>query len=251
MSKRKYDWNALRAQYLEGSDSLCEIARRSGVPKSTIYNKSSCEGWAAQKKMAEGAFESEALQRACGVCPWDTADEPSQIFESDTASVASDSSDVTVASDSSDCLFEGAPSDGSTDGDAEGEALKNVLFDGYKSSEKLSLLRKISQILTRKIGEAVFDELQFNRYLVPEKGFDENGKSITVTTEKLFDKLDTKALKEMASTLKVLTDCVRNLYGIPTFGETSKLYLASRTDAPEDSDSSLTVTFLDGEEFAN
>ena len=46
-------------------------------------------------------------------------------------------------------------------------------------------------------------------------------------------RLDVKEIKEMASTVRVLTDCVRSLYGIPTFGETSRLYLAGKSEKPD------------------
>ena len=63
-------------------------------------------------------------------------------------------------------------------GEIDTEKFKNVLFDGLQSRKKLLELREISEVLTRKISEAVFDEFQFNRYLVSEKATDENGNAI-------------------------------------------------------------------------
>ena len=62
-------------------------------------------------------------------------------------------------------------------------------------------------------------------------------------------RLDTKMIKEMASTVRVLTDCVRSLYGIPTFGESSRLYLAGK-GIKEGEDTSVTVRFIDGVDYA-
>ena len=134
-------------------------------------------------------------------------------------------------------------------GELDGAKLQSVIFDGICSREKLFELRDIAEALTEKVKRAVFDELQFNRYLVSEKGSDENGKSTSFTVEKCFDKLDTKSLKETVGALKVLTECIRTLYGIPTFGETARLYLADR-DEDEEGDGEITVEFVGGEEFA-
>ena len=135
------------------------------------------------------------------------------------------------------------------EGELDREKLRSVIFDGFSGRRKLTQLRDIAEALTGKVSEAVFDELQFNRYIVSEKGTDENGKAVTLSVEKCFDKLDTKALKEMVGTLKVLTECVRSLWGIPTFGETARLYLADKSEDNE-SDGGITVEFMEGEEFS-
>lgn len=58
---------------------------------------------------------------------------------------------------------------------------------------------------------ALEDEHQFRRYIVT----DSIG-SVTSTVEKQFDKVDTKALKELTGVLKDLTGLVRDFYNIPT-----------------------------------
>ncbi len=206
----KYDFEKIKNEYMEGDVTLCSLSEKYGVPKATLYAKSSIEGWGKDKK--------ELLEKG------------------DTQT-----SDVAVS---------GAVEADALEMEVDAAAIKNLLSDGIESREKFMELRRISEVLTEKISRAVFDEYQFNRYIVNEKGTDENGKAVNVTTEKCFDKLDTKALKEMTGTLKTLTECVRNLYGIPTFSETARLYLANKGDDDESGEETLTVSFMDCEEFA-
>lgn len=218
LGREKYDWQRVREEYVNGGSTLSSLAEKYGIPKGTVLSRSGKEGWGYMKrKYREDSRRAEDKRQA-----------------------------LTEAA--CDGLLEEILTE---DGDVDTERFKNVLFDGLQSRQKLLELREISEVLTKKISEAVFDEYQFNRYLVSEKGTDENGKPTTLTSEKCFDKLDTKAIKEMTNTLKVLTECVRSLYGIPTFGETSRLYLASRTDMrDDDGEDVLTVSFLDGEEYS-
>ncbi len=218
MRRSKYDWDKVRAEYVAGGTTLAELSEKYCIPKGSILSKSGKEGWGYMKRKAKEERQTVSKRRE----------------------IASE----LVCDEFLNTVF-------TEDGEIDTERFKNVLFDGLQSRKKLLELREISEILTKKITEAVFDEFQFNRYLVSEKGLDENGKAVTLTSEKCFDKLDTKALKEMTNTLKVLTECVRSLYGIPTFGETSRLYLASRDDSKDDgTDSMITVNFLDGEEYS-
>lgn len=219
MSRSKYDWDKIRREYVEGNSTLAELSEKYGIPKGSILSKSGKEGWGYLKRKSRENKKSLCKQM--------------------------ESASELVCDEFLNTVF-------TEDGEIDTERFKNILFDGLQSRKKLLELREISEVLTKKITEAVFDEFQFNRYLVSEKGLDENGKAVTLTSEKCFDKLDTKALKEMTNTLKVLTECVRSLYGIPTFGETSRLYLASRSESKEDdgSDDVITVNFLDGEEYS-
>lgn len=219
MRKSKYDWEKVRDEYIDGGLTLTELSEKYGIPRGSILSKSGKEGWGYMKRKAKE--DKKALHRQNELASELVCDSFLNTFFTE-------------------------------DGEIDAERFKNVLFDGLQSRQKLLELREISEVLTKKITEAVFDEFQFNRYLVSEKGLDENGKAVTLTSEKCFDKLDTKALKEMTNTLKVLTECVRSLYGIPTFGETSRLYLASRDAGKEDDPEGdvITVNFLDGEEYS-
>lgn len=59
---------------------------------------------------------------------------------------------------------------------------------------------------------AINDEQQYNRFIVSE-GI---GDGMSETSEKVFDKVDTRALKDTVSVLKDLTALARDFYDIPT-----------------------------------
>ena len=60
--------------------------------------------------------------------------------------------------------------------------------------------------------EAFEDEKQFNRYIITE-GL---GQGETETDEKVFQKFDTKALKDLMGVIKDATSLLREFYNIPT-----------------------------------
>lgn len=60
--------------------------------------------------------------------------------------------------------------------------------------------------------EAFEDEQQFNRYIISE-GI---GDGATETEERIYSKVDTKALKDLTGVLKDLTGLMRDFYNIPT-----------------------------------
>lgn len=60
--------------------------------------------------------------------------------------------------------------------------------------------------------EAFEDEQQFNRYIISE-GI---GGGATETEERIYSKVDTKALKDLTGVLKDLTGLMRDFYNIPT-----------------------------------
>ena len=83
---------------------------------------------------------------------------------------------------------------------------------------------------------AIGDPDQLNRYLVQrqqeyaEPVEDNQGRFISRdswTEEQRFDKLDTKALREMTAALKDLTGILRNIYGIPTQAEAEAQRIAA------------------------
>lgn len=59
---------------------------------------------------------------------------------------------------------------------------------------------------------AISDEQQYQRYIVTEG----MGEGYSEASEKVFQKVDTKALKDTVSVLKDLTSMVRDFYDIPT-----------------------------------
>lgn len=126
----------------------------------------------------------------------------------------------------------------------ESEKLKKMIDDGLSSGEKFERLRRISDILTDRICDAALDDDQFTTVIASDKHGKVNG--VVKDDAGGVRRLNTKAIKEMASTVRVLTECVRSLYGIPTFGEKSRLYLAGKGISPGSAGSDVTVRFIDG-----
>ena len=62
---------------------------------------------------------------------------------------------------------------------------------------------------------AINDEQQYNRFILSE-GI---GEGMSETSEKVFEKIDTRALKDTVSVLKDLTAMVRDFYDIPTVAQ--------------------------------
>lgn len=78
------------------------------------------------------------------------------------------------------------------------------------ANKEANRLARLIDATTRAIDvamEAFDDEKQFNRYIVGGP---------TETEELIFEKIDTKALKDLTGVLKDLTGLVRDFYNIPT-----------------------------------
>lgn len=58
---------------------------------------------------------------------------------------------------------------------------------------------------------ALDDQKQFNRYIITEMSGGD-----TIVSERLYDKVDTKALRDLTVVLKDLTGLMRDFYNIPT-----------------------------------
>ena len=56
----KVNWDAVRTEYVTGAKSLRALAEKYGIAPSTIYERSSKEGWAARRR----AFRSKAVAKA-------------------------------------------------------------------------------------------------------------------------------------------------------------------------------------------
>ncbi len=86
---------------------------------------------------------------------------------------------------------------------------------------------------TRKMVDvamgALDDEQQFNRYIVTENV----GGGATQTEERIFTKVDTKALKELTSVIKDLTGLMREFYNIPTPAQAEAQRIAAERFALE------------------
>lgn len=85
---------------------------------------------------------------------------------------------------------------------------KSAAQDANRLSKLMDATSKLIEISLRAIN----DEQQYNRFIVSE-GI---GDGMSETSEKVFQKVDTKALKDTVSVLKDLTAMVRDFYDIPT-----------------------------------
>ena len=82
-------------------------------------------------------------------------------------------------------------------------------------AKEVNRLARLITATTKAIDvamEAFEDEKQFNRYIISE-GI---GGGATETEERIYSKVDTKALKDLTGVLKDLTGLMRDFYNIPT-----------------------------------
>lgn len=97
------------------------------------------------------------------------------------------------------------------------------------STREANRLARLMDTTSKAIDVAVKafeDESQFNRYLVDRREayasplIDEDGETAiserSWTEEKMFSKVDTRALKDLTAVLKDLTGLMRDFYNIPT-----------------------------------
>lgn len=83
---------------------------------------------------------------------------------------------------------------------------------------KLAKLAYSADKLLKRVTKALEDPDQFNRYIVDGVETTESGK-VQKKVEVCFSKTDTKAMLEMANTLKTLTAVIRNVNEIATSAE--------------------------------
>lgn len=100
------------------------------------------------------------------------------------------------------------------------EYLKNVSAKLAAKSEdnavnKLLRLSKVADSVVDVLEKTVSDAEQFNRYVVTEASGDFDQR----TSEYIFKKTDTKALRDVVTALKDITNVIRNVNEIPTEAE--------------------------------
>lgn len=77
------------------------------------------------------------------------------------------------------------------------------------------------------IADIFTDAEQFKRHLIPDGDYS--------VKEKVFHKVDTKAIKDLTGALKDLAAVMRNIYDLPTVAEQSAMDLAAERLALEKS----------------
>ena len=85
---------------------------------------------------------------------------------------------------------------------------KSATIESNRLAKVMTATTKIIDIATK----ALEDSEQFNRYVVTEGA----GDGFSETSEKIFEKTDTKALKDMVNIIKECTGLMRDFYDIPT-----------------------------------
>lgn len=93
-----------------------------------------------------------------------------------------------------------------------------------KESSKLASLMASTDKLVKVVADTLEDPDQFKRYIVTDGLCD--GRS--ETTEKIFEKVDIKAIKDLTTILKDLVALNRNLYNIPTEAELTQREIAKQ-----------------------
>lgn len=110
---------------------------------------------------------------------------------------------------------------------------KVVAFSSQQDVSKLNSLIKSADTMAKIIDKVVTDDKQFQRHLVQIKGKklseNEDAPPFLITEwceEQIFEKADTKAIRDIVASLKDLTAVVRNLNNLPTQAEAEAQSLA-------------------------
>lgn len=85
----------------------------------------------------------------------------------------------------------------------------------HKEVARLVPVMEAAGMLEDHVLDALADDDQFRRHLVPET--DADGR--TTTIERVYDKRDARAMRDLAASLKDLAAISRSVYGIPTQAE--------------------------------
>lgn len=90
-----------------------------------------------------------------------------------------------------------------------------------KQANQLAKEARIAERISDVLDKALEDTLQFNRHLVDTRT-KMGGTEIQTTEEKVYDKVDLRALKDAAQTLKLVEEMKRSLYNIQKMDEINK-----------------------------
>lgn len=150
--------------------------------------------------------------------------------------------------------------------------MKTVRKTANKEAKRLARLMDTTAKAIEVAAKAFSDPEQFNRYIVERRekygfptatGEDEDEPTLvserTWSEEKVFDKLDTKALKDMTGVLKDLTGLMRDFYNLPTPAQAEAQRIAAerleiekrKVDAANNDTDSVEITLDAGPEEWN
>lgn len=114
-------------------------------------------------------------------------------------------------------------------------------------AKQLSAVGRAAELATQAIERMIGDTDQFRRHLVQTR----DAEGSQDVQERLFDKYDTKALREFTSALKDVVSVIRNVYGLPTIKEQAAMDIALKRlslyelkSCADDEDTEFGVVFL-------
>ena len=91
--------------------------------------------------------------------------------------------------------------------------------DARKDADKLGRLKSATEKLSVVIDKVFDDSEQFNRWIGNDADFTQ--------TENVFKKVDTRAIKDLAASMKDLAATIRQLHGLPTVQEQESMRIAA------------------------
>lgn len=123
-------------------------------------------------------------------------------------------------------------------------------------ADRLGQIINAANNMATVIRNIFVDEQQFHRHLVTDTEIDEDGGKSIITVEREFDKVDTRAIKDLTGALKDMTLVLRNLNNLPTQAEAEAQRIAAerlemdkrKLDAETNTDKEIRVVFADGME---
>ena len=91
--------------------------------------------------------------------------------------------------------------------------------DAGRIADELQSIREAAEAMSQAALLAAKDPQQYHRHLVMES----DGKRGMRTVEKVFDKADARAMRDMAQAVSQLAQILRTVYGIPTYMEEQQI----------------------------
>lgn len=137
----------------------------------------------------------------------------------------------------------------------EEAACRAIAGEVDNEARRLGKIIEASNAMSEVIVGVFADAEQFHRHIVQDK----NGDDMT-TTERIFEKVDSRAIKDLTGALKDMTLVLRNLYNLPTQQEREAQRIAAerlnldkrKIDAENGIDKTIRVVMEAGwEDLAN
>jgi len=82
-------------------------------------------------------------------------------------------------------------------------------------ADRLAVILDAAEGMAGVLAGVFEDDEQFHRYIVQDRCVGENGAADLVTLEKRFEKVDSRAIKNLTGALKDMTQVLRDLYRLP------------------------------------